>query len=320
MARIGLVLGGGGVVATAWHAGVLTALLEHHGWDARKADLIVGTSGGAITAASLRADIPPGDLADGALGRPLTPGAARILGPLRAAVLPRGPRIASPTSRFRRGNALVSLARRPRQLRAGLVATALVPVGRLSSADITNLLDLLFPAGWPQAPLWLPAVRLPDLSRVVFGRDGQPATTVGRAAAASCAVPGLFAPVEVRGVDYVDGGAHSPTNLDVVVGAGLDLVILSAPMSRWREAPEGRRLRAAAPEVGHYVAREARLVRQSGTRVLVFAPTRAAGTILGHDLLAPTRMRTVAEAAYAAARRRLDEPEVRQDLALTRLR
>src|SRR5438445_194005 len=49
--------------------------------------------------------------------------------------------------------------------------------------------------------------------------------------AASCAVPWLFAPVEVDGVRYFDGGVHSPTNLDLLAGLGLDLVIVVSPMS-----------------------------------------------------------------------------------------
>jgi NTE family protein len=320
MARVGLVLGGGGVVATAWHAGVLTALLEQHDWDARTADLVVGTSGGAITGASLRAGLPPADLADGALGRALSPEGARILEPLRARTVPGLQHAASAASRFHRSRAFVSLARRPGQITAGLLATALLPVGRLSSAAITDLLDLLFPAGWPGSPLWFPAVRLPDLGRVVFGRSGEPETTVGRAAAASCAVPGLFKPVPVQGADYVDGGAHSPTNLDVVVGTGLDLVIVSAPMSRRREPPAGRRPADIARTMGRSLAREARLVRQAGTRVVVFAPTWEEAAVLGVDLLATTRMRTSALAAYAATHRRLDDSTLREDLALTQVR
>ena len=42
MTRVGLVLGAGGVVGQAYHAGVLAALEHDHGFDARTADVIVG--------------------------------------------------------------------------------------------------------------------------------------------------------------------------------------------------------------------------------------------------------------------------------------
>ena len=57
MTAIGLVLGAGGVVGGAYHAAALAALENATGWDARTADLIVGTSAGAGVAAGLRAGI-----------------------------------------------------------------------------------------------------------------------------------------------------------------------------------------------------------------------------------------------------------------------
>jgi NTE family protein len=44
-----LVLGAGGPVGSAFHAGVLRALAESCGWDPRRAELIIGTSAGART-------------------------------------------------------------------------------------------------------------------------------------------------------------------------------------------------------------------------------------------------------------------------------
>ncbi len=61
-ARIGLVLGAGGVTGGAFHAGVLSALQAGLGWDPRKATIIVGTSAGSIAAASLRAGLSAADL------------------------------------------------------------------------------------------------------------------------------------------------------------------------------------------------------------------------------------------------------------------
>jgi predicted acylesterase/phospholipase RssA len=48
-----LVLGGGGLAGTAFHAGLLSATAER-GWDARDADVVVGTSAGSTSAAPLR--------------------------------------------------------------------------------------------------------------------------------------------------------------------------------------------------------------------------------------------------------------------------
>src|SRR6478735_7027457 len=62
MAGIALVLGAGGTVGHAVHAGVLAALGDVCGWDARRADVVVGTSAGSVVAVLLRAGMPPADL------------------------------------------------------------------------------------------------------------------------------------------------------------------------------------------------------------------------------------------------------------------
>src|SRR5690349_11033193 len=72
MGRIALVLGAGGVAGGAFHAGVLAALAEATGWDPRAADLMVGTSAGSITGASLRAGLSAPDMLARAQDRPLS--------------------------------------------------------------------------------------------------------------------------------------------------------------------------------------------------------------------------------------------------------
>ena len=69
--RIGLVLGGGGAVGAAYHAGALAALEHDLGWDPRRADFIVGTSAGALVGALLRLGLPSSDLAAVAVGAPV---------------------------------------------------------------------------------------------------------------------------------------------------------------------------------------------------------------------------------------------------------
>ena len=66
--KTGLVLGGGGLVGLAYHAGALKAL-EEAGIDLAGSDVIVGTSAGAIMGSYLAAGWSPGDFYDYANGR-----------------------------------------------------------------------------------------------------------------------------------------------------------------------------------------------------------------------------------------------------------
>src|SRR5437016_10752839 len=76
--RIGLVLGAGGAVGHAFHGGVLSALSDATGWDARDAEVIVGTSAGSLVGALLRAGLSGTDLAARAMNMPLSPEGRRL--------------------------------------------------------------------------------------------------------------------------------------------------------------------------------------------------------------------------------------------------
>ena len=89
---VGLVLGAGGAVGGAYHAGALAALADATGWDPRTADLVVGTSAGAATAASLRAGLSAADLCARVTGRDAV-GRGRRAGRRRPrSAAPRAPR------------------------------------------------------------------------------------------------------------------------------------------------------------------------------------------------------------------------------------
>ena len=216
-ARVGLVLGAGGRAGVAYHRGVLRAM-DSLGVDPRAAAVIVGTSAGSIVGASLRREataVPPLSWRDR---------------PVRAGLPGRG--------------AVLELARRPRE---GLNAVLLRPdirLGQLDLGDAVAALRRAYAAAWPAAPLWLVAVRRADGRRVVFGRPGAPPADVPSAVAASCAVPGYVRPVRIGGVEYVDGGVHSPTNADLLADLDLDLVVVSSPMSI---DPGASRLRVDLP-------------------------------------------------------------------------
>jgi len=79
MATVALVLGAGGDVGHAFHIGALSALADEFDWDAREADLIVGTSAGSVVGASLRSGLGPDDMRRRALGEPLSPDGTELV-------------------------------------------------------------------------------------------------------------------------------------------------------------------------------------------------------------------------------------------------
>lgn len=320
-------LGAGGMTGGAFHAGVLAALAEVTGWEPREAEIVVGTSAGSLAGSVLRAGLSAADLRNRTLGRPLSAEGRRIssrLAPPPAAGfrLRPEPRTAGATTRRRSTapGALARMALRPWDVRPAAVMSALLPPGRISTSMITGGIEPLFGRTWPSEPLWICAVRLDNGRRVLFGRDERDASTrpsVGEAVAASCAIPSFFAPVDIGGVAHVDGGVHSPTNLDVLGGLGLDLVVVSSPMSQ-----AGRGLPQASPDwaVRRFcraqLDREAIGVRRRGTPVLALQPTAEVASIMGLNAMDPGRRVATAEAAYTSTIRRLERADVRDRVAL----
>ena len=316
--RVGLVLGAGGITGGAFHAGVLAAIADATGWDPRTADVIVGTSAGSIAGASLRAGLHPRDMLARATGRPISPEGRRLL--TRVTPPPASFPLRPQRGAGRRGpaapEAIAAAARRPWRARPLGLAAALMPAGTMPTAMITDGIAPLVGSKWPTEPLWLVALRLSDGRRMVFGRDDDaPSVPLPLAAAASCAIPGFFQPVEVEGQRYVDGGAHSPTNLDLFAGAGFDLVVVSSPMS-----VAGRGLALSADAAVRRACRamldaEAVRVRRRGTKVIAFQPTPDDRAVMGINAMDPSRRSAVAEQAYRSTRKRLERADVQERLA-----
>jgi NTE family protein len=314
-ARVGLVLGAGGVTGGAFHAGVLAAVASTTGWDPRSAALVVGTSAGSISGLSLRAGLPAHDLLARAQGRALSPAGAAVL--RDAGPIPDPP-ARRPVRQPRLPADLVATlgraARRPWAARPTALAAALLPEGTVSTEMLAEGIGAIAPPAWPDEPLWICAVRQSDARRVVFGREGSP-PPVAQAVAASCAIPGFFTPVVIDGEAHLDGGVHSPTNADLLRDERLDVVIVSSPMSR-----HGRRPRLAADEpmrtwAGALLDAETRRLRRRGVAVVTFQPDEEVLVAMGINAMDPARRAAVSDAAHRSATRWLARPTVARALA-----
>jgi NTE family protein len=337
-----VVLGAGGVVGHAFHIGVLSTLAAELGWDARRAELIVGTSAGAVVGASLRAGLGPIDQRLRLAGDSLSPEGAELVrrGELAVAALDasddaaasdaaldddagtaeetafaaiaRRLRIASP-ERVRRA------LREPWKVTPGSLVSAVLPAGRHGSDHLRVPYDAMIGGDWPPG-LWIVAVDLDIGPRVVFGRSGAPAATVGQAVEASCAIPGYFAPVTIDGSRYVDGAVHSTTNADVAGGLEPrpDLVVVSAPMSAVSGAVPRSRTLSIRQLARRQVAGEIAALRSLGIATVTFQPTADDLGVMAGNSMDPAKAASVCAQIAVSTRAHLAEAAIAERLAVLR--
>lgn len=211
MTRTALVLGGGGITGIAWELGILAGLARA-GVDLTDADLIVGTSAGAVVGSQLASGLP----IDALYAVQLTPADEEIGGRLsRLAMLKLVPPYVLPGSG------------RDKLRRVGSVAMKTQPPG---SADRESVIRSRIPVNaWPtDRDLLITAVEAETGRFTVFDRTS--GAELVTAVAASCAVPTVWPPVAVDGHHYVDGGMRSTANVDLAAGA--DRVVVLAPLPR----------------------------------------------------------------------------------------
>lgn len=292
-------LGGGGILGEAWMSAVLTGLEESGRFDVRKCGSYVGTSAGSIVAASLVAGLPPG----AGLGQPAqAPGleaqeAEQPVTALRQA-LGAAAGIAGAAAAPLASLAFASTAAGGAMIRRTLLRR--VSPGRRSLVELGRMVEQTG-VHW-DGRLRIVAVELESGRRVVFGADGAPELSVATAVQASCAIPGVFAPVTAGGRTYVDGGAWSPTNIDTAEVARGDRVLVLNPTGSLR-SPLGTLTGALGPMSRGIAGTEALVLRDRGATVTVINPDGASAAAMGTNLMDPRSRREVIEAGLAQGRR-----------------
>lgn len=290
------------MLGEAWMTAVLAGIAAGGGFDARRAARFLGTSAGSIVAASLTAGIDPASRLelDGATSQPLAgsewPAAAEeeggrawLTGPL-AAALQLGGSAAAPIASL----ALSSASAGGAVLRRAMLRR--VPDGTRSLADLGRVIAVAS-SGF-DGRLLVSAVDLGNGRRVIFGAADAPGATVAQAVMASCAIPGFFAPIEIGGRRYVDGGAWSPTNMDALPVERGERVLCLNPTGSLRPGRESL-AGAFGPLSRSAAASEALALRHRGASVQTVNPDSASAEAMGVNLMSRRRRDAVMAAGHA---------------------
>jgi NTE family protein len=324
--RVGLVLGAGGILGSAWMTGTLAALAQRLDRPLGEVDLVLGTSAGSVLGAALRCGMTVDELVAHQHGVPIE----EIAPDLNPAGLPDIRTIEResgdglpplPLPWMGSPRLVASAVTHPLRVNPVVAASGLLPLGRGRMGSLIRMLAALQTRlgittdGWvPGAPLWVVAVDYDSGRRTVFGRAGGPPSSVADAVLASCAIPGWFAPQVINGRRYVDGGVASATSLGLLARPGapeLDEVYVLAPLASY--AYDHPRDLVAGVERGvrrllltRWLDAEVRAVRATGTRVTVVTPGPEDLRAMGGNLMNPRRRARVLETALSTSDEALD--------------
>jgi NTE family protein len=238
--KTALVLGGGGFTGAVYEIGALRALdLLSVNRTVNQFDIYVGTSAGSFVASLCANGVTPEEMMRVVNQQVPTPFRDIDLGML---LRPNYLEYA------RKGVTLpFRLAGMARELAPQLGQTSLMdivlglgeilPSGIYSSGGIERYIrhvlsdpDRSDDFRTLENQLYLVATDLDTCERIVFGSEGWDDVPISTAVRASTALPMVYAPVDVKGRELVDGGIVSTTNLDIAVEAGAKFIVVVNPL------------------------------------------------------------------------------------------
>jgi NTE family protein len=238
--KTALVLGGGGFTGGVYEIGALRAIdLLATNRTVNEFDVYVGTSAGSFVAAALANGITPEEMMRVIVQQTPTPfpdaRVGTLLRPNYREFLTKGALLPLRLARFAR-DAIPHL----RQMSAVDLVLGLaqaLPAGLYTGAGLESYVRMILTDPersddfrlLPQE-LYLAATDLDTCERIVFGSEGWDDVPISRAVAASSALPMIYAPVQVRGRELIDGGILSTTNIDLAVEAGAKFIVVVNPL------------------------------------------------------------------------------------------
>lgn len=293
-----LVLGCGGVAGAAWTIPMLDAVQRQLKWDARDADILIGTSAGAVIASLLGAGVSVARMMESQSGT--AKDCVWNHDSDSGGALPPRPALRFPAAR---------LALQGLRGKVGLLAgvSGLLPEGRCDMRPFMRLIDSVVPEGeWaPHPACWIVTTDAKNGERVAFGRDDAPSAPMNLAVCASYGVPGWCPPVTIGDRSFMDGGILSPTSADLLLGSDVDEAIVIAPMASTRlDYPKSfaaKIERNMRRYMTHIVDHEIEKLSNAGIHVIRLEPGPEDLKAFGSNMMDPRRRARVFETALRTA-------------------
>jgi NTE family protein len=200
--------------------------------------------------------------------------------------------------------------RNPASISPIVALSGLLPAGRGTLAPVQLMIAAVAASAgreeeWPDRPTWIVATDYASGRRVVFGQAEAPHASLPDAVGASCAIPAWYAPVQISGCRYIDGGTTSNASVDLLDPADYDEVYVLAPMAALEpdspRAPVARLERRMRRTITRGILRDVNRLRANGVRVTLLTPGAEDLAVMGANLMNPRRRIAVLHTAMRTA-------------------
>jgi NTE family protein len=203
----------------------------------------------------------------------------------------------------------------PHRTTPEMVLTGLLGEGLLSTSSAGEVVRTALPRGWPRARLRIATLDLSSGRRVVFGAEDAAVVDLHTAVLAAVSIPGFFAPVQIGDRRCVDAGSLSPSNLDVLADADVDVALCINPLSGADVTPRsstmlGRLGNLARARADRRLAIERRRLEERGCRVFVIHPGAADRAAMSSNFMDIGTRADVVQVAARTVADALGRPEL----------
>jgi len=265
--------GSGGRTGLVWLFATLLRLQRNGEYNYLHDNFRLGTSAGALTSVMLSSKLPLEKLLTLSLGEDVSSFWRKIPSPSTPNITPSGP----PSDLFYLPRSLIS-GDKP-YLRKALFS--LLPESNYTTDTLEHFIRTSTKDRWPKIATWVTATEKNTGKVSIFSKES--GVSLAKAVTASCAIPGVYAPVAINGTLFQDGGVYSSTYLGTILPHVQNITLFTPlVLDKTSKHPLSVAANVLGLSSAQALKNEITLARELGKSLTIFSPRESEKPLLAN--------------------------------------